>query len=163
MPCGCASVGSGRGPTMLSIVERTNFMSWRLAPSTASPRGTPWPSVNRLRLTPPLARSVGFGPVFFPPERRLGHRAVHAQPGPVNALQLVKLCHPSLPKFQEDLGVDPCLKAVMGRGFGTQLRLIQGLPLAARAEHIENGIGTAAIRHTWAAAAKAVGVHPYRE
>ena len=123
----------------------------------------PWPSVNRLRLTPPLARSVGFGPVFFPPERRLGHRPVHAQPVPRDALQLVKLFHPRLPEFQENVRFDPCLKPIVGRGFGTQLSLLQGCPLAARAEHIENGIGTAAIWYTWTPATKAMGIYPDRE
>src|SRR5262249_25860625 len=116
MPCGCATVGCGRLTTTLSSVDRTSFMSCRLAPSTTSPMGMPCPSVNRLRLTPPLARSVGFGPVFFPPERRFGHRAVHAQPVPVNALQLVKLGYPCLPKFQEDLRFYPLLKPVVRSG-----------------------------------------------
>ena len=144
-------------------MARTNFISCRLAPSTASPMGTPWPSVNRLRLTPLLARSVGFGPVFFPPERRLGHRAVHAQPVPVDALQLIKLSHPRLPEFQEDVCCNPLLKAVVGGGFGTQLGLRSGLPIGSRAEHVKNGIGTAAIRHARTATAKAVGIHPYWE
>ena len=52
MPCGCSAAGSGRSTTMLSIVSRTNFMSWRWAPSIARPIGTPCPSVNRLRFAP---------------------------------------------------------------------------------------------------------------
>src|SRR3712207_7670064 len=76
---------------MLSMVVRTSFISFRFAPSTASPIGTPCPSVSRLRLTPLLPRSVGFRPVFFPPERCLRHRSIHAQPLPVDALQLLKL------------------------------------------------------------------------
>src|SRR5687767_4379570 len=112
MPCGCAAVGGGRVATKLSSVDRTSFMSCRLAPSSTRPMGMPWPSVNRLRLTPPLARSVGLGPVFFPPEGRLGHRAVHAQPVPVNALQLVKPCHSRLPEVQEDVRCYPLLKPV---------------------------------------------------
>ena len=42
-------------------------MSWRLAPSTLTPMGIPFPSVNRLRLVPFWPRSVGFGPVPLPP------------------------------------------------------------------------------------------------
>src|SRR5919109_4902763 len=148
MPCGCSAVGAGCAITRLSSVDRTSFISCRLAPSTASPTGTPWPSVNRLRLTPPLARSVGFGPVFFPPERRLGHRAVHAQPGPVNTLQLVKPGHTRLPEFQEDIRFHPGLKPVVGGGLGTQLGLVQGFPLASRPEDVKNGIGTATVRDT---------------
>jgi hypothetical protein len=78
-------------------------------------------------------------------------------------LQFVKLFHTRFPEVQENIRFDPCLKPVVGGGFGTQLRLIQGFPLAARAEHVENRIGAAAIRHTRPAATKAVGIHPYRE
>src|SRR4051794_5751153 len=56
---------------MLSSVASTNFLSWRLAPSTASPTGTPLASVNRLRLAPRLPRSVGFLPVRSPPSGAL--------------------------------------------------------------------------------------------
>src|ERR687891_2290815 len=118
------------------MVARTSFMSCRLTPSTTRPRGTPWPSVSRLRLTPPLPRSVGFGPVFFPPEGRFAHRPVQAQPRPVNALQLVKPVHASLPEFQEYLSFDPLLEPVVGRGLGTQLGLLQGFPLATRSQDV---------------------------
>ena len=62
--------------TMLSRVSRASLKSLRFAPATTMARGTPLASVSKLRLVPPLARSVGFGPVFFSPERRLGHRPV---------------------------------------------------------------------------------------
>src|SRR5215210_5297044 len=97
----------------LSRVSLTNFRSGRLAPATTRPTGTPWPSVNRLRLTPLLARSVGLGPVFFPSERGLRHRAVHAQPLPVNPLQLLKLLPPRPPQLYEHPGRHPFLKAIM--------------------------------------------------
>src|ERR687886_2322448 len=119
MPWGSSAVGSGRSATRLSMVARTSFMSCRLAPSTATPIGTPCPSVSRLRLTPCLPRSVGFGPVFFPPKRCLRHRSVHTQPVPVNALQLVKLFHSCKPEFLEDPRLDPLLEAVVGGGLGT--------------------------------------------
>ena len=59
----------------------------------------PWASVNRLRLTPPLPRSVGLGPVFSPAQGRFGHGAVHTQPtqsSPFKAFQ----SHPPLPQRQ---------------------------------------------------------------
>ena len=40
----------------------------------------PRASVNRLRLTPPLPRSVGLGPVSFPAQRRFVQRAVEDAP-----------------------------------------------------------------------------------
>ena len=56
---------------MLSSVASTSFLSWRLAPSTARPTGTPLASVSRLRLVPSLPRSVGFRPVRSPPSGAL--------------------------------------------------------------------------------------------
>ena len=118
----------------------TNFRSGRLAPATTRPSGTPWPSVTRLRLTPLLARSVGLGPVFFPPARGLRHCSVPAQPLPVDPLQLVKLFHSGLPQLQKDPGLYPFLKAIMGSGTATQVRGVQRPPLTPRAQDIENGL-----------------------
>src|SRR5262245_54936691 len=130
---------------MLSTVSRTIFMSGRLAPSTARPTGTPRPSTSRLRLTPCLARSVGVLPVFFPPEGRLGHAPVHTQPPPVDALQAVVLQQALLPELEKDAGFDPFLEAVVGGGPGAELGGVEGLPLAAGAQDIEDGIGTNAV------------------
>src|ERR1700757_3471765 len=146
MPCGCSGVGSGRPTGMLSSVSPTIFMSLRLAPSTASPTGTPPASTSRLRLTPFLARSVGFLPVFFPPEGRLGHAPVHAQPGPVDAPRVVVFEESRLPQRQEDAVGDPLLEAIMGGGAGAELGGVQGLPLAAGAEHEEDGVHAHAVR-----------------
>lgn len=134
-------------------------MSGRLAPSTARPTGTPWPSTSRLRLTPFLARSVGFLPVFFPPEGCLGHAPVHAQPGPVDAREAVIVEQALLPELEEDAGLDPLLETVVGSGAGAKLGGIEGLPLTARAEDIEDGIGTDPIRSTRPSAAEAVRIH----
>src|SRR4029453_15264696 len=109
MPCGCSRVGLGRSTGILSIVIRTNFMSLRLAPATARPLGMPFASVNTLRFTPALPRSVGFGPVFFPAQGRFGHRAVHAQPFPVYPLYFVILLQPGLPELKEHASVPHCL------------------------------------------------------
>src|SRR5436305_7480896 len=117
---------------MLSMVGRSSFISWRLAPSMARPMGTPCPSVSKLRLTPALARSVGLGPVFFPAQRRFGHRPVHAQPGPVDPFDLIVRHQPGRPELLEDPGLDPLLEAVMGRGRGTDAGGRQRLPLTTR-------------------------------
>jgi hypothetical protein len=110
-------------------------------------------------LTPFLARSVGFVPVFFPPEGCLGHAPVQAQPGPVDALQAVVVQQPQLPQREEDTGLDPLLEAVVGGGTGTILGGIEGFPLTAGAQDEEDGIGTDPIGSAWAAAPEAVGVH----
>src|SRR5258708_32084359 len=148
---------------MLSMVGRTSFMSWRFAPSIVRPIGTPCPSVSKLRLTPLLPRSVGLGPVFFPAQRRFGHRPVHTQPLPVNATEFIKLLNSGLPECEEDSRLHPLLKAIIGCRVRTQLGLIQGLPLATRSQHVEDGIGTVAIRHPWASSPKAMGIHMHRQ
>jgi hypothetical protein len=44
----------------------------------------------------------------------------------------------------------------------TQLGLVQRLPLAARPQHIEDGIGTGPIRHARSSATKAMGIDVHR-
>ena len=88
---------AGRDTGRLSTVAGTSFISWRLAPSTASPTGMPWVSVNRLRLTPLLPRSVGLGLVFSPAQGGFGQGPVHTQPTPVQTLQFGIAFQPSPP------------------------------------------------------------------
>ena len=106
----------------------------------ASPIGTPAPSHNKLRLTPSLARSVGFGPVFFPAQRRLRHRAIHRLPGPVNALHLVILVQPVRPELLKDSGLAPLLKSQMGRGTAANPGRVQRVPLTAGTQDEHNAI-----------------------
>src|SRR5262249_39389790 len=134
IPWGCWGVGRGRSTGMLSNVSRTNFMSLRLAPSTARPTGTPEASTSTLRLTPPLARSVGFFPVFFPREGGLGHAPIETQPTPIAAREVVIFRQARLPHFQAHSRGDPLLKAIVGSGAATERGRVQCLPLAAGAE-----------------------------
>src|ERR1039457_1032477 len=127
IPCGFLGVAAGRSTGMLASVSRTIRMSWRLAPSTASPTGTPEASVSSERLTPSLARSVGLGPHFFPRQWRFGHRAVQAQPAPVEAFQFIVLQEPGRPEFQEHAGLYPLLEPVVRRRGRTDARGIQGV------------------------------------
>jgi hypothetical protein len=114
-------------------------------------------------LTPFLARSVGFFPVFFPPEGRLGHAPVHAQPCPVDAFEAIVFEQPGLPHLVEDAGLDPLLEAVVGRGAGTEDGGVQGLPRATGAEDEEDGIHADAVGSAGLAAAEGVGVHMFGE
>jgi len=41
--------------------------------------------------------------------------------------------------------------------------LIEGLPLASRAQDVEDGIGTVAVRHPWASSAKAMRIDMDRQ
>src|SRR5579864_3896245 len=116
IPCGCSGVGSGRSTGMLPSVASTIFMSLRLAPPTARPTGTPLASTSRPRLAPFLARSVGFLPVFFPPEGCLGHAPVQRQPRPIDSLPVVVGHQAVLPQILKDARLDPLLKAVVGGG-----------------------------------------------
>jgi hypothetical protein len=134
-------------------------MSGRLAPSTATPTGTPWPSTNWLRLTPFFARSVGFFPVFFPPEGCLGQAPVHAQEGPVDPDETVIFEQTLLPELEEDAGFDPFLEAIVGGGTGAELGGIEGFPLNAGAQDEKDGIGTDAVGRAGASAAIGMGVH----
>jgi hypothetical protein len=106
---------------------------------------------------------VGFLPVFFPPEGGLGHAPVHAQPGPVDAVQAVVVEQALIPPFEEDAGFDPLLEAVVGGGAGTELGGIEGLPLTARAEDKEDGLGTNAVGGTGSSSTVGMGVDMCRE
>ena len=59
--------------------------------------------------------------------------------------------------------MDPFLETIVGRGFGAQLRLVQGLPLATGTEDVEDGIGAAAVGNPRTSAAEAVGVEMDRD
>ena len=123
----------------------------------------PLPSTSRLRLAPFLARSVGFLPVFFPPEGCFGHAPVHTQPFPVNALQTVILQESGLPQRQEYAVGHPLLEAIVGSGPRAELRRVQRLPLATGAQDEENGVHAHPIGRAWPTAAKAMGIHVLRQ
>src|SRR5512135_1925540 len=141
---------------IVSTVSRASLKSLTLAPAIAMPNGIPWPSVSRLFLVPRLARSVGLGPVFFPTQRRLTHRAVECQPTPVDRHQPIISEQPLTPELPEHAGLCPFLKPPMGRGMGTDASRIQGLPLTAGAQHEEDRIHRGTIRNTRAMAAQRV-------
>jgi hypothetical protein len=123
---------------MLAMVSAMSLWSLRFAPSTVRPTGTPAPSVRRLRLVPSLPRSVGLGPVFFPPEWGLGHRPVQRKPVPVDALRIVVGQKALAPELVEDATVEPLAKSAIRRGAGTDPSCVQGIPLAAGPQHEED-------------------------
>ena len=99
-----------------------------------------------------------FLPVFFPPERCLGHAAVHAQPVPVDAFEVVVGHQARLPHGEEDSRLDPVLEAVVGGRAGAIASGIERFPLAASAQHEKDRFHTDAIRRARTAAAEAMGV-----
>jgi hypothetical protein len=118
----------------------------------------PSASTSRLRLTPFLARSVGFLPVFFPPERRLGHAPVQAHPGPVDPFPVIVGQQARLPQLLEDTSRDPFLEAIMGRGTWAKAGSVQSLPLTAGAEHEEDGFHAHSVRRTRPTATEAMRI-----
>jgi hypothetical protein len=148
---------------MLCKVSCTSFISGRLAPSTAKSVGRPRPATNRLRLTPRLARSVGFFPVFFPPEGRLGQTPVHAQPGPIDPFPALLSQQAYGPHLLKHPSSYPLLEAIMGVGAGTETRGIQRLPLTAGAQDKENRLQTPPIRRARPPATEGMGVHMRRK
>ena len=97
-------------------------------------------------------------PVFFPPEGCLGHAAVHAQPGPVDAFPVVVGQQAHFPHLLEDTRREPLLEAIVGGGTRAKAGGVQGLPLAARTQHEEDGVHAHAVGGTRPAAAEAMGV-----
>jgi len=63
-----------------------------------------------------------------------------------------------LPQGQKDAGLDPLLEAVVGGGTGAEAGGVQGLPLAAGAQHEEDGLHAGAVGRARTSAAEAVGV-----
>src|SRR5450432_1830249 len=132
---------------MFSIVSRASLKSLRFAPSTATARGTPLASVSKLRLVPPLARSVGFGPVFFPAQGCLGHRTVHRKPGPVDSDELLVVSKGLHPGPLEDAGLGPFQEATVRRGARAYASGVEGVPLAAGAQYEQDCVHRVAIGH----------------
>jgi len=79
-------------------------------------------------------------PTFAPPEGGFGHRPVHRKPFPVNALQGVVFHQALFPHGHDDVRLHPLLEPAVGGTAGTDARGVQGIPLAASAQHKEDGI-----------------------
>ena len=123
----CRSLGPGTGPAgarrsawgrsigIESSVPFSSLWSLRLAPSCASPIGTPAASRENRALRPLLALSVGFGPVFGPPSGALviaPSAASHDQSIPTTSSYSKQ---PLAPDLVEHTGLLPLLKAPVRR------------------------------------------------
>ena len=58
-----------------------------------------------LRLVPLLARSVGLGPVLFPSQGSLGHRAIHGHPPQIDLPEFIATSQAEFPELPEDPGL----------------------------------------------------------
>jgi hypothetical protein len=85
--------------------------------------------------------------VFFPTQRGFGYRPVHREPVPIDPVEFLKLLDSGLPQLEEDPGFYPLLIPIVCRRMGTQLRLIEGLPLASRSQDVEDRVGALSIGH----------------
>src|SRR5437764_6379532 len=115
---------------MASIVPFRSFCSTTLAPAITAPRGPPSPSVSRLFLVPFLPRSVGFLPVFSPPEPGLAQHRVGRLPLPLDAAEFVTLGDQDHPDLLEDAAGGPALEPGVDRALGAE-PLGPFVPLAA--------------------------------
>jgi len=120
--------------------------------------GMPCASVSRLRLTPPLPRSVGLGPVFFPAQGRLGHGAIERQPRPVDPVECLQGQEPESPEFLEYASPRPLLKPPVGRTAGADTCAIERIPLRACAQHKKDRVHRRAITHPGVVASQRVGL-----
>src|SRR5512135_2657135 len=132
MCCGSSFVGSGRSTTILSIVAARSLRSSTFAPAITTPSGPPSPSVTRLFLVPFFPRSVGFLPVFFPPEAGLAQHRVGRLPLPLHAAEFVTLGDQHRPDPGEDTPLNPPLEPLVDGTLGAE-PLGQLAPLAAAA------------------------------
>src|SRR5271165_161532 len=133
MCCGSSFVGSGRSTTILSIVAARSLRSSTFAPAITTPSGPPSPSVTRLFLVPFFPRSVGFLPVFFPPEAGLAQHRVGRLPLPLHSAEFVTLGDQDRPDSLEDPCCSPALEPVVDSALGS-VPLGQLVPLAAAAQ-----------------------------
>ena len=156
-PLGMLWAGRRSGYATLSTVTRTSFMSWRLAPSTARPTGTPARFSQQAAFDAPLALVGGVGAGFPPPKGALVMAPSMLTPTPVQTLQFAIAFQSHSPQLQEHSSGHPFLKAQVGGGPGTDARGIQGLPLAAGAQHVEDAVGAGAVGNPGTAAAPTDG------
>src|SRR6266852_781752 len=121
--------------TRASSSSASAALSGVLAAVITKAIGTPPPSVRTWRLVPPLARSVGFGPVFFPTQRGFVQGRIRGLPRPLQALGRVIVLEQQPPHRLPHAVFDPALESPMHRRPRAELARHR-LPLAARGEHV---------------------------
>jgi hypothetical protein len=82
---------------------------------------------------------VGFGPVFFPSERSLGHGSIDALPFPLNAFEFVVFLQSHPPNGCKEFLANQKLKVAMQATSRTKLARCR-FPLTAGPQHIKNTV-----------------------
>jgi hypothetical protein len=85
-------------------------------------------------------------PVFFPCQGSLGHRPIHAHPGPVDTGKGVIRGQARLPEAQKEALLDPLLEAVVRGGTGAKAGGRKSIPLATRPQNKKDGFGAHPLR-----------------
>ena len=156
-------VPSGRATTMLSRVGLKSFVSWTLAPATATLRGPPAASTRMLFLLPALPRSVGLRPMA-PPKTGLAHGAVRRLPFPVHSAQFFTALHQNSPDALQHSKLHPALEGPVDSAVVSQFPG-QTVPLAATAHPEDDavqhppGVGAFAPRTLGRVLSKITGVN----
>ena len=88
---------------------------------------------------------MGFLPVFFPPEGRLGHCPVQRLPVPFDPENVIVLGQSGLPEFAEHAPLLPALEVPVQAAAGPELGR-DGLPVAARPQDVEDAVENLAVR-----------------
>lgn len=122
------------------VIFRAIHASCRCAPAMTRASSRPRPSASRPRLAPPLSRSVGFGPIFSPVHRGLGHRPIGHQPAPVDLLERFARQQALVPEALKHACIGPLAKPSMGRRVRTQARSIERSPWHAGTQQQQDGV-----------------------
>ena len=131
MCCGSSFVGSGRSTTILSIVAARSLRSSTFAPAITTPSGPPSPSVTMLFWVPFFPRSVGFLPVFFPPQKAgLAQHRVGRPPLPLHPAEFVSHSATKTAQIRSKIPLQPTPEPVVDSALGLH-PLGQLVPLAA--------------------------------
>src|SRR5436309_966943 len=125
--------------TRASSSSASAALSGVLAAVITKAIGTPPPSVRTWRLVPALARSVGFGPVFFPTQRGFVQGRIRRLPRPLQALGRIIVLEEQPPHRLPHAVVDPALESPMHCRSRAELPR-DGLPLATRPQHVEHRV-----------------------
>jgi hypothetical protein len=119
-------------------VDASSWESCTLAPPATSDSGTPRPSTRRLRLRPFFPPVGGVRPCTLLRQRSFARGPVYALPFPGDALHLVVFGQSRLPETKKKARLLPALKMRMHCAGAAKFPR-QRLPLAARAQHVNDG------------------------
>jgi hypothetical protein len=96
------------------------------------------------------------GPGFFPRLAALSSSPRPSRASPLDPAQIIKLLDSDLPELEKNARFYP--EPIVRRRMGTQFGLVQSLPLAASAQHVEDRICTTSIGDAGSSTTKAMRI-----